>query len=67
MWNGAGALGAKQLWEDRRHVVFVDEWLCFLLYVFFFWFPVELRRGFQKVLDMFLPMLELTFKVKCVP
>lgn len=38
-----------------------------LLYVFFFWFPVELRRGFQKVLDMFLPMLEVTFKVRCVP
>lgn len=36
--------------------VFLDERL-YSLALFLFWFPVELRKALQKVLEMFLSML----------
>lgn len=36
--------------------VFLDEWL-YSFALFLFWFPVELRKALQKVLEMFLTML----------
>lgn len=61
--------GVKQLWEDQKSVLF--EMNGYMLLYFFFDFPVELRKAFQKVLrylECLCPLLGHSFQGwMCVP